>query len=146
MDYNRSQILLVPTKSLLLIAACVWCVAGGGVASVGVGAAAHTWTVWMLLAALVVFALFSALFLFISRRHVRRIRNYGAPLAFVLRFFDAPAYTIMMLMIFLGASVRISTFVPDDIIAWFYSGLGIALVLAGVYLLVNFIASWGEEV
>ena len=134
--------LLVPTKVLLVIAGVVWLIAGTVVASVGIHASEQSWTLWMAVGTLVVFFFFFFLFLFISHRHVRRILSYTSKLTFLFRFFGAGSYIIMIVMIFLGTTVRISTFVPDEIIAFFYSGLGAALIFSGFYLFINYIRVW----
>jgi len=141
-EQTRSQLLLVPTKVLLIVAGAVWLLAGAIVASVGIKAATEPWTAWMAVGMLIVFAVFLVMFLLISRRHVRRILSYTSRLSFLFRFFNAGSYIIMFVMIFLGTAVRISTFVPDDIIAFFYSGLGAALILSGFYLFINYIRIW----
>jgi len=141
-EQTDSPLLLVPTKVLLLIAGAVWFIAGAVVASVGVKASTQPWTWPMVLGLLVVFAIFLVVFLFISYRHIRRILSYTSKLSFLFRFFNASSYMIMVVMIFLGATVRISTFVPDSIIAFFYSGLGAALILAGLYLVISYIRVW----
>ncbi|MDR0459734.1 MAG: hypothetical protein LBG68_04650 [Coriobacteriales bacterium] len=139
---QSSFILLVPTKVLILIAAGVWFAAGSSVAMVGLKAPVSSWTWVMLGGAAVVFGLFLILFLYISRRNIQRILSDPEPLSFILRFFDVNSYMIMAVMIFLGAAVRFSTFVPEWIIAFFYCGLGTALVFAGFYMLISYIQAW----
>ena len=141
-DSNNSQILLVPTKVLLVIAAVVWFAAGAGVVSVGLKATEQAWEWWMGLVVSAVFAAFFLLFLMLSRRNARRILSLTDRLSFIMHCFDANSYIIMVLMIFLGTAVRISTFVPDFIIAPFYCGLGAALILAGFYLLIVYMQTW----
>jgi hypothetical protein len=43
-------------------------------------------------------------------------------------------------MVFLGAAVRLSGLVPGQVIAFFYSGLGAALISAGIYSAVTYVA------
>jgi hypothetical protein len=136
------QILLIPTRVLLIVAALVWFAAGAGVVSVGLAATTQAWNWWMGLACLIVFTAFLMLFLLLSRRNAQRILAKPEKLSFLLHFFDANSYIIMVLMIFLGTAVRLSTFVPDPYIAFFYCGLGAALILAGFYLLVIYIRTW----
>jgi len=139
---DRSLILLVPTRVLLPIAAAIWFVAGAAVAAVGLGAASQAWSLGMAVAALAVFAVFFVMFLALSRKNTRRILGTTEQLSFLLHCFDANSYLIMLVMVFLGTAVRLSTFVPGPVIASFYCGLGAALVLAGFYPLISFIASW----
>ena len=57
----------------------------------------------------------------------------------VLRFFDVKGYIIMAVMMGGGISLRSFGIVPTWFVAFFYTGLGIALALAGVGFLVHFI-------
>ncbi|MCL2339807.1 MAG: hypothetical protein FWC59_02775 [Actinomycetia bacterium] len=142
--YDSSQILLVPSRALLLLAALVWLLAGAGVLAAGTLAAGTAWNWGMGLGFLVVFGIFLGLFLSLSRRNVRRILHLDAPLSFIGHFFDVSSYIIMVVMIFLGLSVRISTFVPDWILAFFYAGLGAALLLSAFYPVIVYIQTWSS--
>jgi len=141
-EVSPTGILLIPTRVLLLLAAAAWFVAGAAVVSVAVKCSTSAWSLWMPPASLAVFTAFLAMFLNISKRNVTRILAYREPLSFILSFFDANSYMIMAVMMFLGAAIRVSTFAPDAWIAFFYSGLGAALVLSGFYPLVNYLSTW----
>ena len=141
-ESTGTQILLVPTKVLLLIAAVVWFLAGTSVATVGLKASKGVWTLGMVGVSLGVFGFFLMLFLRLSRRNAERITGHPNRLSFVLGFFDANSYMVIAVMVFLSAAIRVSTLVPESIIAAFYCGLGAALVLAGSYPLITFIQTW----
>jgi hypothetical protein len=136
--------LKVPPKMLMLVAAIVWLAAGAGVTSVGIAASPSPWTIFMGIACLIVYLLFLIMFLMISRKHIRRIRDYTDEFVSIFQFFDARSYIIMAVMIGLGAAVRLSELVPGFIIAFFYSGLGLALITSGVYYVVSYIALCDE--
>ena len=138
------RMLLIPTKFLMLLAGGIWMIAGAMVVMVGVNATLQPWTAPMLLGSLLVLAAFLSMFLMISRQHARRIMGYPDRLMPIYYFFDARSYVIMAVMIFLGASVRMAGFVPDAIIALFYCGLGAALVIAGIYLIVSYVSVCDE--
>jgi hypothetical protein len=129
---------------LMLIAAVVWLGAGAGVTSVGLTTSTDPWTLLMAVAALVVYALFLSMFLMISHKHIRRIRGYTDDLIGMFMFFDAKSYIILAIMVFLGAAIRISGLVPGFIIAFFYSGLGLALITSAVYYVVTYVATCDE--
>jgi hypothetical protein len=133
-------VLKVPTNVLLLIAGTVWLAAGASVVTVGIRAATSPWSMFMAVACLVVYALFLVMFLMISNKHIRRITGYHEELTSMLKFFDAKSYLLIVIMIAIGAAVRISGLVPDFIIAFFYSGLGLALITSAVYYGVTFVA------
>ena len=49
----------------------------------------------------------------------------------VVRFFDRKSYMMMAIMMSFGIGMRAAGFFPDWFIAFFYTGLGLALALAG---------------
>ena len=53
-------------------------------------------------------------------------------------FFDVPGYTMMAIMMSGGISLRAFGLVPAWFIAFFYTGLGIALALSGASFLIRF--------
>ena len=132
--------LKVPTKALLLVAALVWLIAGAAVVSVGVDAAEEPWTPSMALGFLIVYLFFFPMFLRLCRKHTKRIRRYTEELTNLAKFLDPPAYIIILVMIGIGISVRISELVPPEIIAFFYSGLGSALITAAIVYILTYIA------
>ena len=56
-----------------------------------------------------------------------------------LRFFDLKAYIIMAIMMGGGIGLRAAGVFPDQFVAFFYTGLGSALALAGVLFLRSFL-------
>ena len=109
----------VRSKYLLLIAAAVWLIAGSQVARMGIEAiAAGNGNPWLLLIGIpATFVVFHMMFSKLVGKHAARIRSYGEEKMHVLKFFDL---------------------VPGWFIAFFYTGLGIALALAGVGFLVHY--------
>ena len=71
-------------------------------------------------------------------RHTDRIQNYEDELQFFWHFFDKKSFLIMAFMMTFGIGLRASHFAPDVFIAVFYSGLGMALFLAGVLFGVHY--------
>ncbi len=132
--------LLIPTKFLLLVAAAVWIAAGVSVVNVGVNAFEYGWTLPMAIGFVIVFVLFFMMFIRITLRHKKRILSYTEELKNLFLFFDAQSYILIFIMIVLGIGIRISNFVPDAIIASFYSGLGLALLVCAVYYIVTFVS------
>jgi len=132
--------LKIPTRALILVAAFVWLIAGAFVVSVGVKASEVPWTGGMALGYVIVLVFFLIMFLMIARKHIRRIRGYREEMMNLLKFLDPPSYIILLVMIGIGASVRISGLVPGEIIAFFYSGLGTALIIAAIFYIVTYVA------
>ena len=86
-----------------------------------------------ILLSLLVFFLFQV-FVFgrLVGKHTRRILGYWEDRQFFLRFFDKKSFLLMAGMMSLGMFLRVSGLAPDPFLAVFYSGLGAALLLAGL--------------
>ena len=129
----------VKKRTLLLIAGIVWFIAGYNVARLGVLSyqAVNGW--WYLHPlSVVVFILFGTMFYKMSRKHTGRIMGYEEYRPF-WNFFDKKAYIIMACMMGGGIGFRAAGIFPEVFIAFFYTGLGCALALAGVLFLRNYI-------
>jgi hypothetical protein len=136
---NKEQMLLIPTKVLMLVCAAVWLIAGFAVISVGVTASPEPWIAEMAIGFILTYAVFTFLFIRISNKHIKRICAYEEEMKSLFDFFDVPSYAILAIMIGIGASVRLSGLVPGQFIASFYCGLGFALVAAAVYFTTTYI-------
>jgi len=129
--------LKVKKKNLLLIAGIVWLIAGFNVARLGVlsyGVIEPKWYLYIITA--VIFMLFGTMFYRMSMKHTRRILGYEA-YEYFWKFFDLKAYLIMAVMMGGGIGLRAAGVFPDVFIAFFYTGLGCALALAGVLFLIQ---------
>ena len=125
----------VPKDRLLLIAGIVWVLAGAMVSLVGLPlelrlAPGHL--VLLPLAAAIFVAFDRLVFSRLVGRHARRIRSAPEDRLPIWRFFNASSWAVMAVMMGGGMALRLSGLVPDWAIAFFYSGLGLALLLAGV--------------
>ena len=131
----------VSAEKLLIIAGCVWAIAGANILNIGITASHGVWALWMIaLAAIVFLAFHMGVFTKLVRKHTKRIKDYGDERVHVYRFFDKKSYMIMAFMMTFGITLRVSGLVPDAGIAFFYTGLGLALVLAGVGFLGHYVA------
>lgn len=132
-------------KYLLIIASVVWIVAGLNILRLGILACAEGVTpAWVLAVGIpLVFLAFHRMFSKLVGKHSDRIRSYGENKMHVLRFFDAKGYAIMAVMMGGGISLRTFGLVPTWFVAFFYTGLGIALALAGVGFMVHFVKRGG---
>lgn len=124
----------VKRNTLLLIACLVWCAAGFNIFRIGVLAYPAYVTISNLLLSVLVFAIFQK-FIFgkLVQKHTARIKGYTEERQFFLKFFDGKAFLIMAVMMTGGIGLRVSGIAPDRFIAVFYSGLGAALLLAGIW-------------
>lgn len=130
----------VKRNTLLLLACLVWSAAGFNILRIGVMAyPAHLALVNYLLS-LLVFVVFQW-FIFgkLVRKHTVRIGAYQEERHFFLKFFDRKSFAIMAVMMSGGIGLRASGLAPERFIAVFYTGLGAALLLAGLLFGRNYI-------
>jgi len=131
----------VPKNLLMLIAGLVWCAAGAMVCLIGLPLEAGLAPAHLVLIPLsvVIFVLFYVLvFSRLVRKHTDRIRARTETRLPFWQFFNASSWAVMGVMMGGGMALRVSRVMPDWMIAFFYSGLGIALFLCGVQFLVVF--------
>lgn len=123
----------VKKNNLLLIACFVWAAAGFNILRIGILAYPPFIAVLnFILSAAVFCVFFKFIFWKLVVKHTTRILGYTEERQFFLKFFDIKAFIIMAAMMTLGITLRVSHIVPDRFIAVFYTGLGIALMLAGI--------------
>ena len=72
----------------------------------------------------------------IVTKHTIRIAGYQGKQPF-WKFFDLKSYLLMVFMMGLGIFLRRSGWLPDFFFAFFYTGLGTALSIAGIRFLVR---------
>lgn len=131
--------LCVRKRTLLLIAGIVWMTAGFNVARLGVMSYLNIERRWYLyLLSGLVFLLFGSMFFRMSQKHTKRILGYEDYRPF-WHFFDLKAYLIMTCMMSVGIGFRAAGIFPEIFVAFFYSGLGLALALAGVLFSRNYV-------
>ncbi|HJW21564.1 MAG TPA: hypothetical protein VJ506_03955 [Candidatus Limnocylindrales bacterium] len=125
----------VPKNLLMLIAGAVWIAAGGMVVAIGLPLEirlAPEHLVLIPLAAAIFLAFYVLVFGRLVRRHTSRIRAHAEARLPIYQFFDARSWIVMAVMMGGGMTLRLSHAVPDWAIAFFYSGLGVALFLCGL--------------
>lgn len=128
------RLFTVRKRTLLLIASIVWLAAGINIARIGFEAYAndHVSVLNIVLSTVVGAAFWTFVFGKLVVKHTSRIAAYEEGRHFFLKFFDVPAFTIMAVMMTGGISIRAFGLAPEVFIAVFYTGLGIALSLAGL--------------
>ena len=138
--------LKVKKRTLLWIAGIVWLIAGVNVARLGIISYLEIEQQWYLyVLSVVIFILFGMMFFRMSQKHTKRIMGYEEEHQPVWQFFDLKAYIIMAVMMGGGIGLRAAGVFPSWFVAFFYSGLGCALALAGVLFIRNYIASRREK-
>ena len=127
----------VKTDKLMLIASIVWLIAGVNVINLGIKAYNNqplNATFWLLsLGTVVIFVIFHMnVFSSMVAKHSTRIGGYQDEKTFAWKFFDKKSFIIMAAMMTMGIGLRAFNLVPNWFVAFFYTGLGLALALAGI--------------
>ncbi|MGN1225279.1 MAG: hypothetical protein ACI4TG_09290 [Ruminococcus sp.] len=137
---DKKHFFHVQKRTLLAIAGCVWLLAGINVARLGILSYQCMKIIrwYHPLLSVVVFTLFGFMFFKMSLKHTKRIQSYPESTRPFWHFFDIKAYCIMAFMMGGGIWLRSSGLVPNTFIAVFYTGLGLALALAGVMFWIMF--------
>lgn len=131
--------MMVKKLTLLLLASVVWLIAGFNVLKIGIETYANYLSVINFLLSVLVFLIFwFMVFHKLTIKHTERISNYTKDRQFILNFFDLKSFLIMAVMITGGLLIRKFSLLPDRFIAAFYTGLGSALFLAGVFFGYNY--------
>lgn len=128
---------MVSRRVLIGIAGLVWMLAGSFVLSTGISHFSNNTTIVVCLLSILIFVLFSALFQMLAYKNQKRIRALESDKNPVFKFFTVQSYIVVAFMITLGIVLRL--FLPSFFIAFFYTGLGSALFLAGIAYLVYYI-------
>ena len=127
----------IKKQPLIAVAGVVWLPAGLNVAILGVRAAIDlrglAAIVLLALAggAVAIFCAFHSMFSKLVQKNAQRIADLEGERHHVVRFFDRKSYMMMAIMMSFGIGMRAAGFFPDWFIAFFYTGLGLALALAG---------------
>ena len=127
----------IKKQPLIAVAGVVWLLVGLNVAILGVRAAidVHDLAALILLAlaggAVAIFCAFHPMFSKLVKKNAQRIANLEGERHHVVRFFDRKSYMMMAIMMSFGVGMRAAGVFPDWFIAFFYTGLGLALTLAG---------------
>lgn len=130
----------VGKRSLVLISAIVWIMAGFNVLKIGIEAYRNYISVVNVIGSIFVFMIFwNMIFKKMVDKNVVRIENMIGEKHNFWVFFDLKSFIIMAFMMTMGISLRVYSLVPEVFIAVFYSGLGTALGLAGVKYLYKFL-------
>lgn len=128
----------IPKNYLMLIAGLVWCAAGAMVIVIGLPlevGLVPSHLILFPLAVVIFFAFYFFVFSRLVRKHTGRIRARPEDRLPFWQFFNASSWAVMAVMMGGGITLRLSHLMPDWMIAFFYTGLGVALFLCGVRFL-----------
>ena len=137
---------MVRRETLLIIAGLLWLFAGTKVFLLGLSLYGPYEDGINLLFSAEIFALFLAFaFRPVVRKHRARIKALEEKRQPIFYFFDRKSYIMMVMMMAIGFVVRAFGILPLKFIAVFYSGLGAALVAAGVAFFASYISLKEED-
>lgn len=123
----------VQNKTLLLLACLVWMVAGINIVRIGFISYTGYVSIMNIILSILVFVVFwSMVFQKLVQKHTKRIHQYTTEKQYFWNFFDVKSFCIMAFMMTFGILIRNFQLMPQLFIAVFYTGLGLALVLAGI--------------
>ena len=121
---------MVSKKWLIIANAVLWMAAGFNIVRIGIACAISAGgMIWLW--AIPVFAAFYMMFARTIGKNAVRIMSMPGDTAPLYRFMSLKGYLIIIFMMTLGISLRSIGSIPDGFFAFFYTGLGSALFLAG---------------
>lgn len=130
---------MVKKNTLFLIAGLVWIAAGFNILRIGIiEYPPYVSVINFLLSAAVFLVFWFFIFGRLVKKHTIRIDGYGNTKQLFIKFFDVKSFIIMAVMMTGGILLRTLHLVPNVFIAFFYTGLGAALLLAGIMFGVKF--------
>lgn len=125
---------------LIVSNALLWMLAGYNIVRIGILCALSESTlVWLW--GIPVFAAFFTMFYRLIKKNTIRINSMEQEKAPLWKFLTPRSYLIIFFMMGLGFTLRSIGSIPDGFFAFFYSGLGLALFLAGFLSLAKLIFS-----
>lgn len=136
---------MIKKNSLLFLAGLVWSIAGYNVLNIGYQAYKENLSIILVTLSVAIFFLFkNMIFGNMVEKHTKRITEYRNDKQWFWKFFDMKSFVIMAFMMSFGIIVRVNNLAPESFIAFFYTGLGSALLFSGLkfisnYLRINFV-------
>lgn len=131
--------IMVKKRYLLLIASLVWLFAGIKVLNLGLEAYKTNFSALNVLLSIAVFiAFWFMVFARLVNKHTARIKAYQEEKRYFWNFFDLKSFIIMAIMMTGGILIRKYQLLDMNFIAFFYTGLGSALSLAGAKFMLNY--------
>jgi len=130
----------VRKKYLLLIIGIVWSLAGIMVMKTGFPLILQSENVPLILfgGLIIILVFYFLIFSKLIYKHEHRIRMYDRERLPFWLIFDIQSYLLIVVMISGGTFLRKFELIPYWFIAFFYSGLGIALFACGIRFIVRF--------
>jgi hypothetical protein len=123
----------VKKRTLLFVAGCAWCTAGGMLitrALISLIKIQHLLPLEVILGIMVGICFYIFLFTKISKKHIMRISLIKADFPCFFSFFNFRSYILMMMMISAGIILRKSSIIEPEYLYTFYLAMGVPLLLS----------------
>ncbi len=130
---------MVSKKNLLGISALVWMIAGFNVLRLGILEYREYLSILLVFWTALTFLPFGFMFQIMARKNTIRILSFTQERIMFFKFFPLYSYIIITFMMSFGILLRNNDSVPRYFIAFFYTGLGAALLLAGIKFSYNYL-------
>ncbi|VYU24236.1 hypothetical protein [Clostridium tertium] len=131
---------MIKKNSLLFLAGLVWSIAGYNVLNIGYQAYEGNVSMILVTLSVAIFFLFkNMIFENMVKKHTKRITEYENEKQWFWKFFDLKSFAIMAFMMTFGIIVRVNNLAPEAFIAFFYTGLGLALLFSGLKFISNYV-------
>lgn len=131
----------IRTSGLLAVNGLLWSAIGTKITVTGISSYCRLGATpalgWMIPLSLLVFAGFYLMFTGIVRKYAARILAMPTPKASIFKTFSLKGYLIIAFMISLGITLKYIPGIPATFFAWFYCGLGLGLLSAGIRFLLR---------
>ncbi len=124
---------IVRKNKLFIISGLIWILAGSLVSRIGIKAFLSEYSLIITFLAGVIYMLFHiVIFSKIIRKNEKRIMDNSLSHLPWHSFFDRKGYLTMAFFITFGTVLRKSNLIPQSFFAFFYTGLGLALITSGI--------------
>lgn len=131
---------MIKKNSLLFLAGLVWSIAGYNVLNIGYQAYKENVSIILVALSVTIFLLFkNMIFGNMVEKHTKRITEYRNDKQWFWKFFDMKSFAIMAFMMSFGIIIRVNNLAPESFIAFFYTGLGSALLFSGLKFISNYV-------
>lgn len=124
---------MIDKKLLLFLAGFVWSIAGYNVLHIGCQSYIGNISLKLITLSIIIFLFFKYMIFYkMVKKHTKRIIEYKNSKQWFWKFFDMKSFIIMAFMMSFGIIVRVNNLASESFIAFFYTGLGFALLLSGL--------------
>ena len=135
----------IKTIHLLAVNGLLWTAIGTKIAITGVShylqVSGSRALIWMIPLSVLVFVVFYMMFTGVVRKYSGRILSMTEDKTSIFRTFSLKGYLVIAFMISLGIGLKHIPGIPSNFFAWFYCGLGLGLLSAGI----RFLLRWSSH-